>query len=144
MILKITVNVIALNDLTSEVRNRLPKDTLKAITNMPATEKASRSLLFIDTFPPRIIDTKTVNRYFPMLVPRTFQEALVLLRDCDNLYMCRGGLTISWSKLNYAFLDNSGNTWTPGPDVILSNKEEWYVYSKNQSDQTQTEFPPLG
>lgn len=143
MKLQITVKVIALTDLRSEDFSRLPKDTLSAINRMPATEKANRSLLSIDTFPPRIIDTKTVNRYFPMLVPRTFQEALALLRDCDNLYMCRGGLQISWSKLNYAFLDNAGNTWTPGPDVILSNKEEWYVYSKNQSDQAEAGFPDL-
>lgn len=142
MKLQITVEIIALNEIGTYRMRKLPQELCDTVAKMPPTERETKSILFVDTFPPRLIDNKAVHRYFPMLVGRTFQEALTLLRDCDKLYMARGaGLKITWSERNHAFLDNNGNDWVAGPDVILSQEKEWYVYSEDKSDQTQAELP---
>lgn len=143
MKLNVTVNISRIDTLRpSDIRN-LPKDLQQTLQKIPQAEYISKSILWIDHFPPRLIDNKAVYRYFPMLVGRPFREAIALLRDCDNLYMVNGNLRVSWSKINNTFLDSNGNDWVPSPDVILSDEEDWYVHSEIKSDPPKTEFPPL-
>lgn len=138
----ITVEIIPLDTLRPSDYRRYPT-VQEAIQKMPAAEHTSKSILIVDAFPARLIDNKAISRYFPMYVGRTFAEAVALLQDCDNLFMARGGLNVTWSKADYRFKDNNGNDWTAGPDVILSNDKVWYVYSKNQSHQAEAEFASL-
>lgn len=141
MKLNVTVEITGLDTLRpSDIRN-LPKDLQQTLQKMPQAEHFNKSIMRIDGFPPKLIDNKAISRYFPMVVPRTFQEALVLLRDCDNLYMARSNLRIHWSRNSKVFLLENGDYWTPGIDVILSEEKEWYVYSKDQPDQESPEFP---
>lgn len=143
MKLQITVEIIPLDTLRPSDHRRYPniQETLK---KMPAAEHASKSILIVDGFPPRLIDNKGIHRYFPMYVARTFAEAVALLRDCDNLFMVRGaGLKVTWSRDDHRFKDNNGNDWVAGPNDILSDKKEWYVYSKNQPHQAEAEFPQI-
>lgn len=123
--------------------SRLPSELRETIVKMPPAERETKSVLWIDGFPPKLMDNKAISRYFPMFVGRTFQDAIALLRDCDNLYMIKGDLRVTWSKVNGVFLDGRGNDWSPSPDVILSDKEEWYVYSEVKSDSSKAEFPSL-
>lgn len=144
MKLMLTVEIRPITDLTSHGElSKLPKDIQLAITKMPATERNTRSLLWVEGFPPRIIDSKTVSRYFPMTVARTFQDALQLLRSSGTLRMSDGSVRIYWSEKNKAFLDQNGADWVPTPDQILSTKEVWYVDSKNQPDPEEAELPRL-
>ena len=143
MKLTITVEIVGLDTLRpSDIRN-LPKDLQMTLQKMPQAEHLSKSIIQVEHFPPRLIDNKAVYRYFPMLVGRPFREAIALLRDCDNLYMVNGDLRVSWSKINNVFLDGAGRDWVPSPDIILSDKEDWYVHSEVKSDSPQTELPPL-
>lgn len=139
----VTVEVIKLEDLRPSEISRLPKEMNVALQKMPAAEYNFKSILFVDSFPPRIIDTRSVHRYFPMLMPRTFTEAVALLRDCDNLSMSRGSLRVQWHKELKSFIDQDGDMWCPGPDDVLSNQQEWYVNSKAEPDQTQAEFAAI-
>ena len=141
MKLQITIEIVSAKDISNSFRN-IPREMMATLGSMPDTEKDTKSVIFVESFPPRLIDNKAIHRYFPMLVARTFRDALALLRDCDNLYMARGaGLKVSWSKLNNTFLDKNGSDWVPSPEVILSDKEEWYVYSEVKSDQKEAKFP---
>lgn len=142
MKLNVTVEVLSATAVLGLPGSRLPRDTRSTIEKMPQAERETKFVLWVDNFPPRIIDCKAVSRYFPMLVERTFQEAIALLRDCDNVYMAGpGGLQVSWSKIQQTFLDGNGNDWVPSPALILSEEKRWYVYSKVKSDSSQTEFP---
>lgn len=140
MKLNVTIEVIKLEDLRQSDASRLPKELQTSLRKMPPAECCNKSILFIDNFPPKIIDSKIVHRYFPMLSPYTFQEALALLRDCGNLIMKRGPNCVRWS--GHEFLDR-GKTWSPSPHDILSQQKEWYVHSEIKSDPPQTEFPSL-
>jgi len=132
MKLTVTVEVIRLEDLPARRHAALPEETKLAISKMPFSEKGNRSLLFVESFLPRIIDNKAVSRYFPMLVPRTFQDALGLIKENPNLYLGRaGGLKVYWLAERQEFLNGDGVAWIPSPAVILSDKEEWYVHSKD-------------
>lgn len=138
MKLNVTVEIIGLDTIRpSDIRN-LPKDLQMSLQKMPQVEHASKSILIVDAFPPKIIDNKAISRYFPMTVERSFGEAVALLRDCDNLVMKRGSTHVRWT--GHEFLDR-GKTWSPTPHDILSQKKEWYVYSEVKSDSPQTELP---
>ena len=138
MKLNVTVEIVGLDTLRqSDIRN-LPKDLQQTLQKMPQVEHASKSILTIDGFPPKLIDNKAISRYFPMAVERTFGEAVALLRDCDNLVMKRGPNHVQWT--GHEFLDR-GKTWSPTLHDILSQRKEWYVYSKDQPNQESSEFP---
>jgi len=144
MKLTVTVEVIGLEDLSARRHAALPEEMKLTISKMPFSEKGNKSLLFVESFLPRIIDNKAVSRYFPMLVPRTFQDALGLIKENPDLYLERaGGLKVYWVAEHHKFLDNGGVTWIPSPAVILSDKEEWYVNSKVEPNQTETKIPKL-
>lgn len=140
MKLNVTVEITPLDSLRPSDIRKFHKDLQETLQRMPAVEHTSKSILTIDGFPPKLIDNKAISRYFPMTVERTFGEAVALLRDCDNLVMKRGANHVQWT--GHEFLDK-GKTWSPTPHDILSQKKEWYVYSKDQPDQTQTEFPEI-
>ena len=140
MKLTVTVEILPVDTLRASEICRFPKDLQETLKKLPKMEGPHKSILIIDGFPPKLIDNKAISRYFPMTVERTFGEAVALLRDCDNLVMKRGPNHVRWT--GHEFLDR-GKTWSPNPHDILSQKKEWYVYSKDQPDQTQTEFPAI-
>lgn len=140
MKLNVTVEIKELSNMRPSDIRQLPREVQDKLAKMPSAEHESKAILFVDSFPAKIIDTRSVHRYFPMLVARTFSEAVALLRDCDSLLMKRGPHCVRWT--GHEFLDR-GKTWSPTPNDILSDKKEWYVYSKDQSDQTQAELPQL-
>lgn len=140
MKLNVTVEILELHTLRpSEFRN-LPPDLQRTLQKMPQAEYVSKSVMTVNGFPPKLIDNKAIARYFPMTVARTFGEAVALLRDCGNLVMKRGPNHVRWS--GHEFLDR-GKSWSPTPHDILSQQKEWYVYSKDQSGQAETELPNL-
>jgi hypothetical protein len=141
MKLNVTVEIHRLDTLRPSDIRKLPRNMQETLQKIPQADQLNKSILYVDKFPPRLIDNKAVYRYFPMLVARSFREAIALLRDCDNLYMVKGGLRVSWSKINNVFLDGAGRDWSPTPDMILSDNEDWYVYSEVKSDPPQAEFP---
>lgn len=136
----VTVELIKLEDLKPSDLRKLPKKMQESLQAMPAAEHNIKSILFVDDFPPRIIDSRSVHRYFPMLMPRTFTEAVALLRDCDNLFMSRGSLRVQWHKELKSFIGQDGEMWCPGPDDVLSNQQEWYVNSNAQPDPKKAEM----
>jgi len=143
MKLTVTVNLIRVDTLRPSDIRALPREMQDTLSKMPQAEGLNKSILFMDSFPPKLIDNKAVSRYFPMLVERTFQGAVALLQHCDNLTMSRGPLKIYWNKGLLSFVDQDGDVWCPSPADVLSDKEEWYVNSKVEPNQTQAELPPL-
>ena len=140
MKLTVTVEIIGLDTLRPSDVRELPRSLQETLQKMPAVEHITKSILIVDGFPPKLIDNKAISRYFPMTVERSFGEAVALLRDCDTLIMKRGSNHVRWT--GHEFLDR-GKTWSPTPHDILSQKKEWYVYSKDQPDQEEAKFPQI-
>ena len=143
MKLNVTVNLVRVDTLRPSDIRALPREMQDTLSKMPQAEGLKKSILFVDSFPPKLIDNNAVPRYFPMLIERTFQGAVALLQHCDNLIMTRGPLTIFWHKGINSFVDQDGDVWCPSPADVLSDKEEWYVNSKNQPDQESPKFPHI-
>jgi len=132
----LTAEVIHLTDFPTRQYGDLPDDVRQALNKMPASEKKSRSLLFIDGYDPRIIDDTTVRRYYPMALPMTFAESVALLAKSDKLVMTRHGITISFTGQEYL---SGGKPWVPFPRDIVSQEKNWYVHPKDQPNQEKTE-----
>lgn len=132
----LTAEVIHLTDFPTRRYNELPVDVSKALEKMPAQEKKSRSLLFIEGYEPRIIDDTTVRRYYPMALPMTFAEGVALLAKSDKLVMTRHGTTVSFNGQYYL---SDGKSWVPSPRDIISQEKNWYVHPKDQPNQEKTE-----
>ncbi len=143
MKINLTVNILRVESLRPSDFRTLPQDLQNTLSKMPQTEGLNKSILFVDSFPPKLIDNKAVKNYFPMLVERTFHEALALLSHCDNLTMSRGPLSIYWHKGLLTFIDQDGEVWCPSPEDLLSNQPEWYVNSQTESNQKKAEFPDI-
>lgn len=139
MKVNVTVKILRVDQLHTFELNDLSYETQQTLRKMPEGERMTKSLLFIDSFPCRIVDNKAISRYFPMFIPRTLQDAVALIRDCDSLVMQRDAVHVRWT--GYEFLTRDGKTWSPKPDDILSNKEEWYVYSETEQGQAETKLP---
>ena len=61
MKLNVTVEIVGLDTLRpSDIRN-LPKDLQQTLQKMPQVEHASKSILTIDGFPPKLIDNKAIS-----------------------------------------------------------------------------------
>lgn len=143
MKINLTVKILRVDSLSPSDLRALPRDLQDTLSKMPQSEGLKKSILFVESFAPKLIDNKAVKSYFPMLVERTFHEALALLSHCDNLTMSRGPLSVYWNKGLLTFIDQDGEVWCPSPADLLSNQEEWYVNSKTESNQKKAEFPDI-
>lgn len=137
----LTAEVIHITEFPTRRYSELPEDVREALNRMPAQEKKTRSLLFIEGYDPRIIDDSTVRRYYPMALPMTFADGIALLAKSDKLVMTRHGTSVSFTGQVYL---SAGKPWVPSPNDIISQEKNWYVHPKNQPNQEKAEFPDIG
>lgn len=141
MKLTLTVEIIQLKDWDARRTHKLPEEVQRDIRAMDVSTQVTKSLLWIDGFPARIIDNRAVRTYFPMLTAKSFHDALKLIQNSPDLMMRKGHNHVYWT--GRAFMDREDKPWSPTPEIILSEEKVWYVYSKTQQNPQEAEFPGL-